>query len=91
VLEQRWLNASVFDVTEHKDGVCIVSILMLNLQALKIIFTKVKDCLDIKFLREERIAAREFIRWDLRRTDCEVLKRFYLAPNCATTYWPAIF
>lgn len=91
VYEPRWINASIFDVTEHKDG----SLYSFNFD---VEFTspdnkifKVKDSLDVKSVGEERIASRDYTRWDFLKTDCEVVNRFYLAPDNAVTYWPTMF
>ncbi len=89
--EERWLNASIFDASLHKNG----SLYNFNFD---IEFTSpeneiftVNDCLDVKSIGAAEIAPREYTRWDFLNVDCEVVNRFYLAPEKAITFWPAMF
>jgi hypothetical protein len=38
-----------------------------------------------------KISERDFARWDMLKTVCEVAMRFYNAPETATSYWPSTF
>ena len=52
---------------------------------------RVNNCLEASSLGDGRISEREFARWDLLKTDCEVAMRFYNAPETAISYWPSTF
>ncbi|GGB13757.1 hypothetical protein [Agarivorans gilvus] len=52
---------------------------------------RVKNCLEVSFQGDSKIAEREFARWDLLKSDCEAAKRFYGAPENAVSYWPPTF
>jgi len=50
---------------------------------------EVNDCLEVASLGDGEISEKEFSRWDLLKTDCEAVMRFYNAPETATSFWPS--
>jgi len=52
---------------------------------------RVRNCLEVSSLGDNKISEREFVRWDSLKTDCEAAQRFYDAPEDAFSYWPSTF
>lgn len=52
---------------------------------------RIKNCMEVSYLGDSKIAESDFARWDLLKTDCEAARRFYAAPENAVSYWPSRF
>jgi hypothetical protein len=89
--QSRWINASIFDATEHNDGSLYSFNFDIDFTNNKEETFKVTGCLDVQSIGEERIASREFTRWTLLKDDCEVVSRFYSSPKKSINYWPDNF
>ncbi len=89
--ESRWYNVKDFD------GVDAIGTSPYDLKfdssysAIDGHIVQVKNCLEVSSLGDGEIAERDFARWDLLKTNCEAVKRFYDAPENAVSYWPSAF
>lgn len=52
---------------------------------------RVKNCVEVSYVGNDRISEVDFSRWVLLQTNCEAARRFYDAPEEAVSYWPLEF
>lgn len=85
----RWYNQSVFAGVNLKDSSYYDLGFDLSFSNVEGDPIPVKSCLETLSIRDSDISEREFARWDLLKTNCESVKRFYNSPESAFSYWPA--
>ncbi|WP_394495789.1 hypothetical protein [Shewanella sp. ENK2] len=89
VQEPRWFNVEVFENTSTI-GMTVYDF-EFEKQFLDIENNAIKltNCIDVLAFGSHNISERSFTNWDLLKTNCEAVNRYYKAPNSALSYWPS--
>lgn len=89
--EPRWYNSKGFEIVDPIDKSS--HDLEFDNAYTSIIDDKdrIRNCCELLSLGDNKIEEKEYARWDLLKTDCEVAKRFHFAPDIAVSHWPSTF
>lgn len=87
----RWINPTIFDATNHANGSSYSFEFDMSFTDAKGGSFTVKNCLELGAIGEERISPPEYPHWQILKTDCEIVGRFYGSPKVSEGYWAGEF